>query len=58
MNFWGEIWEKEKLTPDQPCMSEVREKLQEKIHSVQEFEVIEENLRMVIKRRKIDQHLD
>ena len=32
-------------------MSEVREKLQEKIHSVQEFEVIEENLSMVIKRR-------
>ena len=21
VNFWGEIWEKEKLTPDQPWMS-------------------------------------
>ena len=52
VNFWGEIWEKEKLTPDQPWMSEVREKLKEKIHSVQEFEIIEENLSMVIKRRK------
>ena len=52
VSFWGEIWEQEKLTPEQPWMKEVERKLKEKIWNIQDFTVKLEDVREVIKKRK------
>ena len=50
--FWRGIWEDQKVTPFLPWMDEVAGKLKRMVVEVKEFDVTEEKLTEVIKKRK------
>ena len=50
--FWGGLWETEKVTPSLPWMEEVAGKLKGMSIEVKEFDVTEEKLTEIIKKRK------
>ena len=43
--FWGGIWEKEEITPEQPWMLKIKEQLKDKLQSI-------ENLRFQLKLKR------
>ena len=52
VEFWGGMWEEEKITIEQLWMAKIKEELRKKIRDVQDIEVSEETIGKVIKRRK------
>ena len=52
VEFWGGMWEEEKITIEQPWMEKIKEDLRKKIRDVQDIEISEETIGKVIKRRK------
>lgn len=52
VEFWGGIWEERRSTVVQPWMTEIEEKLKNKICSVEDFNIDENKLAGVLKKRK------
>ena len=52
VKFWAGIWEKDDFTPHMPWMEKIREELKEKITSVKEFEITENELIPGIRKKK------
>ena len=52
VEFWGDIWEQNKPTPNMPWMKEVKAELNEKANIVSQFEITEEKLRREASKRK------
>ena len=52
VEFWGGIWQSEKVTPIRPWMAAVTRRLKEKVVEVKELNVTEEQLVKIIKKRK------
>ena len=50
--FWGGLWETDKVTPSLPWMEEVAGKLKRMSIEVKEFDLTEEKLTEIIKKRK------
>ena len=49
--FWGGIWEKEEITPEQPWMLRIKLQLKDKWQSVENLEVSVEAMESVLKKR-------
>ena len=52
VEFWGDIWEKEKEKAIQPWINEIDFEFKSKVYPVEKFDVTEDNLASVLKKRK------